>query len=132
MARVFWPLVRDRPSVEITLQLAATGAQVKRTVLADTGAGTAKVDMDLVLEQSDCLLCGGIPLHSAALGGAYSGSFPVYLIRVQIPSLGFDHNVHAVGVPTVPPGLDGIACFRFLNRFTYGNFGNPAQFGLEI
>jgi hypothetical protein len=39
-------------------------------------------------------------------------------------------TVHAVGVPTAPPGLDGIACFRFLNRFTYGNFGNPNEFGL--
>jgi hypothetical protein len=27
--------------------------------------------------------------------------------------------------------FDGIACFRFLNRFTYGNFGDPGQFGLE-
>ena len=24
-----------------------------------------------------------------------------------------------------------IACFGFLNRFTYGNFGDPSQFGLE-
>ena len=27
--------------------------------------------------------------------------------------------------------LDGIAGFRFLNRFTFGNFGNPSEFGLE-
>jgi hypothetical protein len=31
----------------------------------------------------------------------------------------------------VPRPFDGIACFRFLNRFTYGNFGDPNQFGLE-
>jgi hypothetical protein len=24
-----------------------------------------------------------------------------------------------------------VASFAFLNRFTYGNFGNPTQFGLE-
>ncbi|HUY31727.1 MAG TPA: hypothetical protein VMV69_03030 [Pirellulales bacterium] len=30
-----------------------------------------------------------------------------------------------------PAGFDGVACFGFLNRFTYGNFGDPHQFGLE-
>jgi hypothetical protein len=45
--------------------------------------------------------------------------------------LGFDHQVNAVGVPTISPGLGGIACFRFLNQFTCGNFGDPKQFGLE-
>jgi hypothetical protein len=34
-------------------------------------------------------------------------------------------------VPANPQGFEGIAGFRFLNRFTYGNFGNPAEFGLE-
>ena len=34
-------------------------------------------------------------------------------------------------LPGVPRGLDGLACFRFLNRFSYGNFGDPGQFGLE-
>jgi hypothetical protein len=36
-----------------------------------------------------------------------------------------------VAVPACPEGLDGIVTFPFLNRFTYGNFGNPNQFGLE-
>jgi hypothetical protein len=27
--------------------------------------------------------------------------------------------------------VDGIACFGFLNRFHYGNFGDSALFGLE-
>ena len=40
-------------------------------------------------------------------------------------------NLRVVGVPSVPPGFDGIACFPFLNRFTYGNFGDSGQFGLE-
>jgi hypothetical protein len=65
------------------------------------------------------------------LGGAYSGPYPIYLIRVQVPALGFDHHISAVGVPTTPAGFGGIACFRFLNRFPYGNFGDPSQFGLE-
>jgi hypothetical protein len=50
---------------------------------------------------------------------------------VQIPALGFDRAVRAVAVPRVPPGLGGVAGFRFLNRFTYGNFGDPGLFGLE-
>jgi hypothetical protein len=45
--------------------------------------------------------------------------------------LGFDLPAGVAGVPANPPGLEGIAGFRFLNRFTYGNFGNPAEFGIE-
>jgi hypothetical protein len=52
-------------------------------------------------------------------------------LKVQVPSLGFVHNLRAVGVPSVPAGFDGIACFRFLNRFHYGNFGDPSHFSLE-
>ena len=65
------------------------------------------------------------------LGGSYTGSFPTYGLPVSIPALGFQDDLHAVGVSSVPAGFDGIACFRFLNRFTYGNFGDPGQFGLE-
>jgi len=50
---------------------------------------------------------------------------------VRIPTLHFDLWVRVVAVPVVPDDLDGIACFTFLNRFTYGNFGNPTLFGLE-
>jgi hypothetical protein len=35
-------------------------------------------------------------------------------------------------IPNPPTGFDGIACFRFLNRFTYGNFGAATHFGLEV
>ena len=45
--------------------------------------------------------------------------------------LSFARLVQVVGVPAVPDDLDGIACFAFLNLFTYGNFGNPNSFGLE-
>jgi hypothetical protein len=54
------------------------------------------------------------------------------MLRVQIPQLRFDHHVRAVAVTQTPHDLDGIACFRFLNRFTYGNFGDPASFALEL
>jgi hypothetical protein len=74
----------------------------------------------------------GNPLHPVSLAGAYAGSFPTYGISVRLPVLGFDGNIRAVGVASVPAGFDGIACFRFLNRMTYGNFGDRGQFGLEL
>ena len=46
--------------------------------------------------------------------------------------LGFDQIVRVIGVPSPPNGFEGIACFRFLNRFNFGNFANPEQFGLEM
>ncbi len=73
----------------------------------------------------------GTPLRMIRLRGAYAGSFLTYGLRVRQPALSFDQNLRAVGVSSVPPGFDGIACFGFLNRFTYGNFGDPSQFGLE-
>ena len=37
-----------------------------------------------------------------------------------------------VGVPNVPLGFDGIACFRFLSHDSNcGNFGDPDAFGLD-
>jgi hypothetical protein len=127
-----WPLLHDRPIVQVILAFVQGGQQIARNLLADTGAGTVQSGFELLLGEQDCLLCGGIPLPGVVLGGAYVGSYPVYLIQVRIPQLGFDQAVPTVGVPAVPAGFDGIACFQFLNRFTYGNFGNPAQFGLEI
>lgn len=70
-------------------------------------------------------------MHGVILGGAYSGAFPVYLIQVEIPALGFDQSVPVVAVPACPAGFDGIACFRFLSRFTYSNFSDSGCFGLE-
>jgi hypothetical protein len=99
--------------------------------LADTGAGNARAGFELLLEEQDCLAAGGVPSQTVVLGGAYAGPHPVYLLRVQIPDLGFDHHLPAVGVPAAPAGFDGIACFRFLNRFEYGNFGDAGQFGLD-
>jgi hypothetical protein len=65
------------------------------------------------------------------LSGAYAGRHPLFVVRAQIPALRFDDDLIAVAVPAVVEGFQGTACFRFLNRFDYGNFGNPALFGLE-
>jgi hypothetical protein len=132
MPHVSWALVNGRPAVEATLFQTAGGQQVTRSLLADTGAGSARARFHLILDENDCLLCGRVLSWALRLGGAYTGSFPVYLLRVYIPQLGFDHYLRAVGVPSVPAGFDGVACFRFLNRFTYGNFGDPGRFGIEI
>jgi hypothetical protein len=100
-------------------------------LLADTGAGSQTSGIDLILEEDDCLLCGGLTGISVTLGGAYVGSFPLYNLFVQLPSLGFGKNLRVVGVPSVAGVFDGIACFGFLNRFHYGNFRDPNVFGLE-
>jgi hypothetical protein len=131
MPRVQWSLSGGRPVVEVILALAQGRQQIARKLLADSGAGDLNAGFELLLDEYDCLLCGGIPLQRVALGGAYTGSFPLYSIRVRIPQLGFHQAVWAVGVPSPPAGFDGIACFRFLNRFNYGNFADRGQFGLE-
>ena len=123
-------MLNDEPIIQVVLTLAPGGQKTARNLLADTGAGTSQAAFELLLDEHDCLLCGGKPAQTVHLGGAYTGSFPRYRIRVEIPQLKFDARVFAVAVPNAPTGLDGIACFRFLNRFTYGNFGNYGQFGL--
>lgn len=112
--------------------MAQSGQSPVRNLLADPGAGSQFSGFELILDEHDCLLCGGNPLQPVTLGGAYTGSFPIYLLPIQVPALGFAQNVRAVGVPSVLAGFDGIACFSFLNRFHYGNFGNPGLFGLEL
>jgi hypothetical protein len=113
------------------LTTAQTGQPFPRALLADTGAGSQRVDFDLILLERDCLLCKTVPQPAVSLRGAFVGPLPAYVLRVQIPGLGFDQDLRVVGAPSAPAGFDGIACFRFLNRFTYGNFGDPGQFGLE-
>jgi hypothetical protein len=131
MPRADWPLVLGRPAIQVVLTLAQGGQKLTRTLLADTGAGETFSPFDLLLDETDCVLCDGTFTQTVTLGGAFNGSYPIYLIRVQIPVLQFDHDVLAVGVPNTPPNLEGIACFRFVNRFSYGNFGNSSQFCLE-
>jgi hypothetical protein len=131
MPRVQWPLHQGRPCIQVVLTQAPAGQALLRTLLADTGAATGTAALHLLLAETDCLLCGGSPGASLNLHGAYAGPFTVYGLRVQVPALGFDQPLRAVGIPQPPRGFDGIACFSFLDRFTCGNFGDPTQFGLE-
>jgi len=131
MPRIDWPLHKGRPSIQVTLTLAQGGQTIERNLLADTGAGSIFSGFEIVLHEDDCLLCGGNPLQPIPLAGAYAGVFPVYLLPLQISALGFSEDVRAVGVPSVLAGFDGIACFKFLNRFQFGNFGDSKLFGLE-
>ena len=131
MPRVLWRLQHGRPCVEVTLTLGADGQPLTRTLLADTGAGAQRSPFELILDEEDCLLAGGSPFASVTLGGAYVGSFLTDVLRVRLPALGFDRKLKVVGVASVLAGFDGIACFGFLNRFGYGNFGDAGQFGLE-
>jgi hypothetical protein len=132
MARAQWPLMQARPVIEVILTFAPSNTKVSRILVADTGAGDAQAPFEMLLDEDDCILCAGKASQSIQLGGAYTGVFPLYMVRVEIPLLGFAHDLPTVGVPTSPVDLDGIACFRFLNRFTYGNFGNAGEFGLEV
>jgi hypothetical protein len=130
MARARWPLLRGEPIIEVVLTLKQGSTKTTRTLLADTGAGNAYSSFELLLDEQDCIACGGKKAQTVQLGGAYSGTFPRYRLRVEIPQLQFSGRVLVVGVPGLA-GLDGIAGFRFVNRFTYGNFGDPREFGLE-
>lgn len=131
MPRVSWSLNQGRPTVEIVLTLALGSQKMTRVLLADTGAGSDRAGFELVLDEDDCLLCTTTAMGQVQVRGAYSGSYPIYGIRVEVPQLTFAGRIRVVGVPTTPTGLDGIAGFRFLNRFGYGNFGDKGQFGLE-
>src|SRR5207245_2475978 len=105
----------NRPAVQVVPSTATGGQVVMRDLLADTGAGRSQGSFELLLNESDCLSCGGQPIYTVPLRGAYSGSFTVYLLPVRVPQLGFSQDVSAVGVRGVLPGFDGIAGFRFLN-----------------
>lgn len=131
MPRLLWPLRVNRPCEQVTLMEKSTGQPLPRILLADSGAGSRLGKFELILVEADCLRCGGLPGNWINLGGAYRGQFRLYEILVQLPALGFAQRLGAVGVPSVPTRFDGIAGFCFLNRFTYGNFGDPGQFGLE-
>lgn len=132
MPRATWAFQSNRPVVEVEIaEIDDGGVTGIRRLLADTGAGSYKSAFDLLLSETDCRTYGTYVFQDVKLGGAFTGSYPVYAIRVLIPALGFDDFVRAAAVPSSPPGMDGIAAFRFLNRFTYGNFGQTDQFGLE-
>lgn len=131
MPRVVWPLLRGRPCIQIVLTRVSDGQPQLRRLLADSGAGTSSSGYEMLLGTADCLMSGGIPVQPVTLAGAYTGRFPVYRVRVAIPQVGVSRVLRVVAVPTLPAGFDGIACFRFLNSLTYGNFGDSTRFGLE-
>ena len=133
MPRAMWRLVSHRPVIEAVLAVPGATQRATLTLLADTGAGGEDAPFALVLRQSDCRQFRIMRSGDVVLAGALSGTFPTYAVWVEIPALAFADFVVAAAVPDaqVPSGLDGIASFRFLNSFTYGNFGDPNQFGLE-
>jgi hypothetical protein len=131
MPRAQWPLLHGRPIVEVMLRAVPGGQQLVRRLIADTGAGDQRSAIELLLDEQDCLVCRARPLKAIVLGDAYVGSYPAYLLQVEVPALGFNKAVSVAGVPSPPAAFGGIACFRFLNRFTYGNFGLASQFVLE-
>jgi hypothetical protein len=135
MPRVTWPLEHDRPVVHVQFIETTAGHRETRMLLADTGAGGLYAPFELILRISDCQRYMGLrSSDDVALGGAIIGTYPIYAVRVEIPVLSVARRVRAVAVSDTacPAGMDGIACFRFLSTFTYGNFGDRGQFGLEI
>ena len=132
MPRVTWPLLNHRPSVRIDVVAVDGQSSTTFDLHADTGAGAASSAFDLILLESDCWSFGNPSGSFMHLTGAHAGGpYWLFHVRVQIPALSFATSLTAVGVPAVPDGFRGVAGFRLLNRFDYGNFGNPAQFGLE-
>src|ERR1700730_12577755 len=101
MPRAEWPLQIVWRRLQIVLTLTIGGQPVPRTLLADTGAGSQRSGIDLILDEDGCLLCGGVAGVSVNLGGAYVGSFPLYDLLVQLPALGFAKNLQVVGVPSM-------------------------------
>ena len=109
------------------------GSILTRTLLVDTGGGSALVPVDLVLSVADVSRCRSRLQSYVGSGGAIEGSFEVRSLQIAMPTLGLVRRVNVMVVPAIslPDGLGGIACFRFLNAFNYGNGGNPAEFALE-
>ena len=132
MRRATWLLQQNMPVIEVQLN-DKFGFSHKRILLADTGAGPRYAPFELVLSDADCKLHNGLKVDQVGIGGAIKGSFPVYRLEIEIPDLSLVCRVTSVAVPAaqLPEGLQGIAGFRFLNSFTYGNFGNASEFGLE-
>jgi len=134
MPRITWQLERNRPVVKIQLVATASEPTATRTLLADTGAGGLDAPFELILSASDCQRYTGLRSgQEVALGGAIVGAYPIYAMQIEISMLSWSRRVQVVAVPDAacPAGFDGIACFRFLNLFSYGNFGDRRQFGLE-
>jgi hypothetical protein len=134
MCRVCWPLVNERPVIQVTFLGTEDGQEYIRTLLADTGGGRRNSHWDVILSVNDCRLFGLDQAGMAHLVGAYTGDFPMVSVQAALPALPVIRELVAVAVPSdqVRPGTDGLAGFRFLSAFHYGNFGDPEQFGLEL
>src|SRR5438132_994935 len=96
-----WSLQNGRPLIEVTFPLAGGGQNGVRRLVADTGAGTRQSVFQVILTENDCLQSGGILMGHVQLGGAYTGSFPVYLVALRIAQLNFDEPIPVVGVSHV-------------------------------
>jgi hypothetical protein len=129
MQRAHWALRKRRPHIEVVLS--AGKAKRKRRLIADTGGGSDEAPFELILLERDCKSLDGVLEGQVSLRGAFDGWFNVYSVAIRIPQLGFEDDVRVVAVASVPKGFDGIASFKFLNRFHYGNFGDRDSFGLE-
>ena len=102
-------------------------------------AGGAAASAHLWDPAGECAPLAKRPERHAAMiwvhGGVHSnwgtGMFPFVREAVERGYFIIDGPSGAAGHGITRPGFDGIACFGFVNRFTYGNFGDPSQFGLE-
>ena len=133
MPRKTWLLEKGQPVIHVELHEPMSGFTSTRILLADTGAGAQKEPVDFVLSKLDGARFGEFFQGTAHSSGAIPGQFAIFVFLISIPALNFHRRCNGMLVPaeTLPDGLDGIATFRFLNSFSYGNFGNPREFGLE-
>jgi len=129
MPPVNWPLFNRRPMIELSLE--HVKKKRRRRLVADTGGGSDQAPFELILLDSDCQHTQVEMVGQVQLTGAYTGWFNVYSMVVRIPRMKFSKSILVAGVPSVPRDFDGIACFKFLNRFHYSNFGDRDSFGLE-
>lgn len=134
MRRQTWFLQKDVPVIEVQLHEPFGGFSATRVLLADSGAGPRFSPFELVLGLADGLRFGSRVINTAHVGGAFQGQFPVRAVTIEIPQLQIKRQTNALIVPDLSAfsDFDGLAAFSFLNAFTYGNFGNPAEFGLEL
>ena len=99
MPRAQWQLKNDSPVIEVLLVSMISGATMPRLLLADTAAGNLQSSFELLHDVNHCKFSGAKPSQVVTLGGAYTVLFPLYLVPIEIPSLGFKSDVAAVGYP---------------------------------